>query len=239
MFKKAGEYMKEAGADFLITGEVLGERPMSQRKDAIRIIERDSGLKGLVLRPLSAKLFEPTVPEKTGIINREAFLSIRGRSRKPQIQLADSLGINDYPCPAGGCLLTDSGFANRMKDLIRYKPDFTINDVQLLKLGRQFRLTPEAKLIVGRNQDENNRLQNLAKDGDLYFYPSEVRGPTGIGKGIFNNNCLSIASSIVARYSDGEFNEQIKVLYRQMPKKDIAFVTQSPLEAGDLEKIRI
>jgi len=239
MFKKAAQYMNETGASFIVTGEVLGERPMSQRRDAMQIIERDSGLKGLVLRPLSAKLFEPTIPEKTGIVNREAFLAVRGRSRKPQIQLADSLGINDYPCPAGGCLLTDSGFANRMKDLIRHKPDFTINDVQLLKLGRQFRLSPEAKLIVGRNQDENNRLLNLAKDGDLYFYPSEVRGPTGIGRGIFNNNSLSISSSIIARYSDGKFNGQIKVLYRQIPRKEAASVTMSSLEVSELEKIRI
>ena len=239
MFKKAAHYMKETGASFIVTGEVLGERPMSQRRDAMQIIERDSGLKGLVLRPLSAKLFEATIPEKTGIVDREAFLAIRGRSRKPQIQLADSLGINDYPCPAGGCLLTDSGFANRMKDLIRHKPNFTIDDVQLLKLGRQFRLTPEAKLIVGRNQDENNRLQNLAKYGDSLFYPAEVKGPIGIGRGIFNNSSLSVASTIIARYSDARLNGHIKVFYRQLPKKDIASVALSSLEAGDLEEMRI
>ena len=239
MFKKAAQYMKETGAPFIVTGEVLGERPMSQRRDAMQIIERDSGLKGLVLRPLSAKFFEPTIPEKTEIVNREAFLAIQGRSRKPQIQLADSLGINDYPCPAGGCLLTDSGFANRMKDLIRHKPDFTINDVQLLKLGRHFRLTPEAKLIVGRNQDENKRLLNLAKDGDLYFNPSEVRGPTGIGRGVFNNNSLSVASIIIARYSDGKLNGQIKVICRQESNSNTVSITASSLGLNELEKMRI
>lgn len=239
MFKKAAQYMKETGASFIVTGEVLGERPMSQRRDAMHIIERDSGLKGLVLRPLSAKLFEPTIPEKTGIVNREAFLSIQGRSRKPQIQLADSLGINDYPCPAGGCLLTDSGFANRMKDLIRHKPGFTVNDVRLLKLGRQFRLAQEAKLIVGRNHDENNRLQKLAKDGDLLFYPKKVKGPIGLGRGIFRNDSLSVASAIIARYTDRKLSQDIKVFYRQIPGNVDTCVTQSSLEAGDLEKIRI
>jgi len=202
MFKKAGEYMRQIGADFLITGEVLGERPMSQRRDAMKIIERDSGLEGLILRPLSAKLLKPTIPEKEGLVDRDKLLAVSGRSRKPQIHLAGQFGINDYPCPAGGCLLTDSGFARRMRDLIKYKPNFTIDDAKLLKVGRHFRLGQSAKLVVGRDEEENNKLLSLAKDKDLYFQPNEIKGPDGIGRGMFNKELLHTASSIIARYSD-------------------------------------
>jgi len=119
-FVKARDFMKEIGASFVITGEVLGERPMSQRRQAIEMIERKSGLEGLIVRPLSAKLFEPTMPEQEGIVDREKLLDIQGRMRTRQISLAKEKGINDYPCPAGGCLLTDRGFSNRLKDLFKY-----------------------------------------------------------------------------------------------------------------------
>lgn len=239
MFKKAACYMKEIGASFLITGEVLGERPMSQRKEAMRIIERDSGLVGLILRPLSARLLEPTIPEKEGLVEREKLLSIQGRSRKPQMELADRLGINDYPSPAGGCLLTDPGFANRMRDLINHKPDFTINDVRLLKVGRHFRLTKEAKLVVGRNKEENQRLLNLARDGDLCFYPTQAKGPIGIGRGVFNTNNLFTASSVIARYSDVNSNQQLKIAQKRLPSGEIDSIIATPLEGQRLESLRI
>jgi tRNA U34 2-thiouridine synthase MnmA/TrmU len=237
-FKKAGEYMKEIGASFVITGEVLGQRPMSQRRDAIRIIERDSGLQGLILRPLSAKLFDPTVPEKKGLVDREKLLDFQGRSRKPQIQLAKELNINDYPCPAGGCLLTDPGFANRMRDLIRHKPEFTLNDVKLLKVGRHFRLSPETKLVVGRDKEENRRLSNLAQAGDLSFYPKKIKGPTGIGRGIFDADQLAIASSVVARYSDGGLN-RLEIICKQISDQRIEYMTVKPLNEEELCKLRI
>ena len=148
MFENAADYMREMGASFLVTGEVLGERPMSQRRDSMRVIERDSGLEGLILRPLSARLLEPTLPEREGIVDREKLLNISGRSRKPQIELAATFDMKDYPCPAGECLLTDPEFAKRMKDLLDQVQDFTINDVKLLKVGRHFRLSPKAKIAV-------------------------------------------------------------------------------------------
>ncbi len=237
MFKKAGQYMKENSAQFLITGEVLGERPMSQREDAMRIIERDSGLKGLILRPLSAGLLDPTIPEKQGLVNREKLMSISGRSRKPQMRLATQLGIYDYPCPAGGCLLTDTGFANRMRDLIKHKPDFTVNDVQLLKVGRYFRLGPEAKLIVGRNEEENDRLLKLAQTPDLRFYPVGVKGPVGIGRGVFNSECSYTASSIIARYSDGDLKQSIKIEYRDGSSSRQVIVL--PMLPQEIENYRI
>jgi len=131
MLKRAKAYMEGSGASFLVTGEVLGQRPMSQRRDAMRLIEKEGGLDGLILRPLSAKFLPPTIPEKEGWVDREKLLAIQGRSRKPQIRLAEAFGIRDYPCPAGGCLLTDPQFAKRMKDLIVHNPDFTLNDVHL------------------------------------------------------------------------------------------------------------
>lgn len=239
MFKKAAEYMKSNGASFLVTGEVLGERPMSQRREAMRIIERDSGLEGLILRPLSAKLMEPTIPEKNGLVDREKLLAIKGRSRKPQMQLAHQLGINDYPCPAGGCLLTDPGFAKRMRDLMEHKANFTINDVQFLKTGRHFRLTPEAKIIVGRNKDENNRLLKLTQEGDLCFHPVGVKGPIGIGKGEFDQGSIADSSRIIARYSDGRPDEEIKIAYKCIPNQRLSFIKVLPIEEAKLDDLRI
>jgi tRNA-specific 2-thiouridylase len=134
MLKKTKAYMEESGAAFIITGEVLGQRPMSQRKDAMRLIEREAGLEGFILRPLSAKVLPITVPERERWVDREKLLKIEGRSRKPQIELAEHYSIRDYPCSAGGCLLTDPGFSKRMKDLMLHNPEFSLNDVHLLKI---------------------------------------------------------------------------------------------------------
>ena len=239
MLKKAYHYMKETGAQFLVTGEVLGQRPMSQRKDAMRIIERDSGLKGLILRPLSAKLMDSTIPEIEGLVDREKLLSISGRSRKPQINLATELGISDYPGPAGGCLLTDPGFASRMRDLMKHKQDFTINDIQMLRAGRCFRIAPGAKLIVGRNEEENNKLLKLAQASDLCFSPTDVNGPIGIGRGIFNNDNIARASSIVARYSDGDLKQRLKIEYKNISSSDAKQVTVLPIVPHEIDKFRI
>jgi len=239
MFKRAGEYMRETGASFLITGEVLGERPMSQRREAMRIIEKESGLEGLILRPLSAKLLDPTVPEKEGLVNREKLLAMKGRSRRPQIELAEQLDINDYPCPAGGCLLTDPGFAARIRDLKNHRPDFTVNDVQFLKIGRHFRLGPETKLVVGRNEKENGRLLNLANDGNLHFYPTKVKGPAGIGRGVFGKNYILIVSRIIARYSDGNLDEELEIAYNRISENNIKYIVASPMKEEELSILRI
>jgi len=239
MFKRAGEYMREIGASFLVTGEVLGERPMSQRREAMRIIEKESGLEGLILRPLSARLLEPTIPEKEGLIDREKLLAIKGRSRRPQIELAERLDINDYPCPAGGCLLTDPGFAGRIRDLKDHRPDFTLSDVQLLKVGRHFRLGPNTRLVVGRNEAENSRLANLAKDGDLRFNPSEIKGPMGIGRGVFGKNHILIVSRIIARYSDGNLDEELEIVYDRISENNIGHIVASPMKEEELSRLRI
>jgi len=211
IFKKAKEYMVQTGVSFIVTGEVLGQRPMSQHRRAMEIIEKESGLEGLVLRPLSAKLLKPTIPEEMGWVDREKLLNISGRSRKTQIALAEELHINEYPCAAGGCLLTDAEFAKRMRDLLASTPDPTLNDVQLLKLGRHFRLSETLKVIVARNDEENNRLVNLIEEKDITLQVTNQKGPVAICRGEINREQKLLAASIVARYSDDRGESGIKV----------------------------
>jgi tRNA U34 2-thiouridine synthase MnmA/TrmU len=181
--KKAGDYMRKIGASFLFTGEVLGQRPMSQHKKAIAIIDDDSGLGEYILRPLSANHFEPTVPERKGWVKREKLLGISGRSRKPQIALAAEKDIRDYPCPAGGCLLTDRHFSEKMRDYLKFTDQPSIRDIPLLKVGRHFRLKGGDKLIVARNEQECKTLKNLFHDKDHLLTPLNFPGPILILQG--------------------------------------------------------
>jgi tRNA-uridine 2-sulfurtransferase len=200
MFRKAKAFMEASNASFLVTGEVLGERPMSQRRDAMALIEREAGLDGKILRPLSARLMPPTIPETEGWVDREKLLAIQGRSRKPQIGLAQSLGIRDYPCPAGGCLLTDPQFAKRMKDLMVHQPDFSINDVHLLKAGRHFRLGVGVKLIVGRDEEDNRKIKTFGREGDLFLKMGFGPGPVALLRGPAEAEELILAARLTARY---------------------------------------
>ena len=177
MLKKAGEIMAKDGYDFVATGEVLGERPMSQNKSALQLIEKESGLKGYLLRPLSAKLLEPTVVEKSGLVDREKLLDISGRSRKRQMELAREWGIRDYPTPAGGCLLTDIQFGGRFKDMAGKWSDFGGNDARLLKFGRHF-WEKDDLIVVGRNKEENEEIKKLSFKDDVLIEPKEFPGPT-------------------------------------------------------------
>jgi len=200
MFKKAAEKMKELEADFIVTGEVLGQRPMSQNMQAIRTIDRESGLKGYVLRPLSAQHFPPTLPEETGMIDRKALLDIRGRSRKKQIKLiTEKYNFDDYACPAGGCLLTDKEFSQRLRDL-KEADMLNLRNARLLMFGRFFPLTKNYKLIVGRNEKENNVLKSLSAAGDYIFEPQDGKGPTAIGVGVAREEELEESRRIVKRY---------------------------------------
>ena len=160
MLKKAKAYMEEVGASFLVTGEVLGERPMSQRRDALNIIEKQAGVRGILLRPLTAKNLPPTLPEEEGTVDRDKLLDIRGRGRTPQLELAAKYGIKEFPNPSGGCLLTDPGFTKRVRDIIAHN-DLNLVSLRLLKVGRHFRLSDTTKLVIGRDQEENDELQGL------------------------------------------------------------------------------
>lgn len=202
MFKVAKDYMQQIDAEFIITGEVLEQRPMSQNPRALKIIEQESGLEGKVLRPLSAKHLEPTEVERSGLVKREKLLSIKGRTRKTQIELAKTFGITDYPNSAGGCLLTDPQFAKRAKDLFKHTEKPTLNDTELLKVGRHFRLDKNAKLIVGRNKDENDVISSLAVSGDLLLEAKDYNGPLALLRGKFDDSTLALAASVVHRYSD-------------------------------------
>jgi tRNA U34 2-thiouridine synthase MnmA/TrmU len=181
--RKATDFMREAGASFLFTGEVLGQRPMSQHRRAISIIDRESGIEGLILRPLSARLFSPTIPEIKGWVDRESLLAISGRSRKPQIALASQKGINDYRCPAGGCLLTDVNFAVRLRGYLDHVGKPSCADIPLLKVGRHFRLGNNDEIIVARDKSEGEKLVRLRRNGDSILIPHEFSAPVVLFKG--------------------------------------------------------
>jgi tRNA U34 2-thiouridine synthase MnmA/TrmU len=206
MLKKAKELMNKEKAEFVFTGEVLGERLMSQRKRQLELTERKSGLKGLLLRPLSAKLLDPTIPEKTGIVDREKLLALRGKRREIQIKLINEFGIKEYATPAGGCRLTDPQFSKRLKEGLGHGEDDEI-EIELLKYGRHFRLFSGKKVVVGRNKEENETISDLARADDLLFEVIGFSGPITLLKGprlkdSGNEKDAEIAASLCARYSD-------------------------------------
>ena len=238
MFSRARERMEETGAAFVFTGEVLGQRPMSQHRQAMRIIERESGLEGRLLRPLSARLMEPTIPELEGTVDREKLEAIQGRSRKPQMAMADEHGLADYPCPAGGCMLTDPGFARRMRDLVAFGPEFDLGDVNLLKTGRHFRLTPAAKAVVGRNEGENRLLGSLARPGDLLFEVKQCGSPVGLLRGQADTREICLTAAITARYSDAQ-DADVEVHYGTDYAALDRTLLVEPLEEEELTGLRL
>jgi len=215
ILKTAKEYMKKTGASFLVTGEVLGQRPMSQHRSILGEIERSSGASGIIVRPLTAKLFKESIPEQRGWIDREKLLAIEGRSRKPQLALAKKYGIEDFPNPAGGCLLADKIFSNKMRDIIKHEKGFEANDIDLIKNGRVFRISPEAKLIIGRNEKQNSLLVGLMRNQDYSFEPVDIPGPIAIGRGRFDEDMINTAASVVARYSDTEPGREVSILCKE------------------------
>ena len=224
ILKKAKKIMKETKAKFIFTGEVLNQRPMSQYRKALDIIEKESGLKGLILRPLSAKLLSETIPEKKGWVKREKLLAIKGRTRKEQISLAGKFNLN-YPCPSGGCLLTQKEFAAKVKDVFKYKKKVNENDMKLLRLGRHFRFhenqrfsghqkskisaCKDNKIIVGRNKTEN---EELLKEKGIFFEVPNVGSPVTLLLGKKNKEAIIKAAQLTAFHSDNK-DEKVKVRY--------------------------
>jgi tRNA-uridine 2-sulfurtransferase len=209
MLRKVKDQMAFLGASFVVTGEVLGQRPMSQHRKAIHTIEKESGLEGLILRPLSAGLFPPSIPEQEGIVDRESLLSLSGRTRRPQMDLADKLGIKDYPCPAGGCLLTDPIIASRLRDLFTYMPDFDITDIHLLRVGRHFRLHPDLKVVLGRDEPENDRIRSLLKPESVYIEPANFRGPSAIASTVPDESQEQLIGEMIAYYSKDKMDQYV------------------------------
>jgi tRNA-specific 2-thiouridylase len=238
LLRKAKEYMAECGADFVITGEVLGQRPMSQRRDTLRLIERESGLEGLLLRPLSARHFAPTIPEQEGWVDRSKLPAIQGRSRKEQMQLAEELDITNYPCPAGGCLLTELSFVSKIRDVFEHAEDLNIMDFQLLKVGRHFRVGKKTKAIVGRNEAENQTLERMLLPGEAYLRWCDGSGPLGIVTGDRDDEMISSAAKILLRYTKAEPAAECRVKVKWEDGESVVSV-RNELDDGKIEEFRI
>ena len=214
MLNKAGRIMEESGADFIFTGEVLGQRPMSQNRQSLYIVAKNSGYGEYILRPLSAKFLTATKLETAGKIDREKLLDIQGRGRKHQLALARHYGITDYSSPAGGCLLTDPLFSKRLKDLFDHQKDFKLRDVNLLKFGRHFRPNTSAKVIVGRNSADNDSLLRLSENGDTVIHMANFPGPTVLVPYECDDQTLLLAASLCALYSDAPNDVEVVVTCR-------------------------
>lgn len=215
MFRLAGERMAADGFDFLFSGEVLGQRPMSQNLTALQTVAKHSGLRDRILRPMSAKLLPITPMEEAGLVDRERLLDIQGRSRRRQAELAREWGLEDYPSAGGGCLLTEKSFTGRLRDLLEHDPQATPIDVELLKLGRQFRLADRVKLTLGRNLADNEALKALARPADRLLRAADYSGPLGLVSGAPGEAELALAGGIVAAYGKGQGAASVDILVQQ------------------------
>lgn len=237
MLKEAREFMNLTRADFIITGEVLGQRPMSQRKNTFPLIDKEAIVKGYLLRPLSAKLFDVTIPEQMGIVNRDMLYDFSGRSRKPQMALAKEFGLTDYPTPAGGCLLTEPNYAFRLKELLAYNKDPEFKDINLLRIGRHFRFSPECKIIVGRNKEENDVLISLSDSRDHILKVEGYGSPITLIAGKATDKALTLAASLCARYSDAKHLPEVNVTVSM--KEEKYYLKVQPARSEIVELLRI
>jgi len=212
MFRCAGEMMEELNADFIFSGEVLGERPMSQNRNSLQTVAKASGFKDFILRPLSARLLPLTQPEEEGLIDKSKLLDIKGRSRKPQIALAKALGITDYPEPAGGCKLTDPAFSKRLKHLLQHNKNTTRQDLELLSTGRHFFTEDNKKIIVGRDEKDNNRIESLCSENDILLTLGDIPGPTVIIPGGADVKTLEFAAALCCTYGDTSPGSEVPVI---------------------------
>ncbi len=230
MLREAGALMEAQDFDFLFTGEVLGQRPMSQHRGALNLVARESGYPELILRPLSAKLLPPTRPELEGWVDREGLLDISGRGRKRQMELASRYGITQYPTPAGGCLLTDPGYATRLKELLDHTDKPSRQDLELLKWGRHFRLPGGAKVVVGRTHKENEAISTLLAPGDLVIKVQGYPGPLVLVPGGANLHSMEEAAVLAASYSDAPEGQEVAVSGQQGEETRLIKVTAASKE---------
>jgi hypothetical protein len=201
LLSEAKKMMPELGASFLVTGEVVGQRPMSQRRDALRVIERDSGCEGLLVRPLCAKNLEPTLPERDGLIDRNKLFDFSGRSRTPQMKLAEHYNITDYPSPAGGCILADPILSARVEAYYQQNKKIVPEDMLLLLVGRQFSLPTGGWLVIGRTEEENEKIETQLQPGDWLLKTVEIPGPTAILRNSVEPEEIDTAAALVVRYA--------------------------------------
>ncbi len=235
LLRKAKEYMAECGADFIITGEVLGQRPMSQSRDSLRVIERESGLEGLLLRPLSAQHFEPTIPEKEGWVDRDKLLAIKGRCRKELFELAEELDVKNYPCPAGGCLLTELSFVPKMRDIFDHSDDLNLRDFRLLKIGRHCRIGERTKVIIGRDESDNSLLEAARQEGETTIAWLDGNTPVGVITGRQDQEYIELAARILLRYTRAEAGAACRISVSRKGVENILTVTHE-LTPTDVER---
>jgi len=231
MLREAKSLMDMTGADFLVTGEVVGQRPMSQKKHTLRLIEGEAGVAGLVLRPLSALNMPPTIPEERGLIDRTKLFGMSGRSRRPQMALARELGLTEYPSPAGGCLLTEELYSRRLRRLLEHRADVDFNDLELLRSGRQCWTDTGTWIVIGRDETDNARIETLRREGDRLVLIHGVGSPVAIVRHSGSDDDVRLAASICARYTRlrGETSVEART-----PEGGSFMV--APMSAGEAEK---
>jgi len=235
MVKKALQWIKENDFDFIITGEVVGQRPMSQRKDTMPVIQRESGAGDLLVRPLCAQHLPATLPEREGWLDREKLLDFSGRTRKPQFELAEQFGFEDYATPAGGCcFLTDKSYSVKLVDLWEHRgtKEYELDDIMLLKVGRHIRPNDKFKVIVSREEGENKFMEGYKKQF-TYLYISSHSGPLALIEGDVNKDDLKLAGQIVARYSQGRDADEVEVTAKPLNKDEIVFNVK-PMLANEI-----
>lgn len=216
MLSEAGKIMEREGYHFLFTGEVLNERPMSQNRNSLARVAKRSGYKPYVLRPLSAKLLPETRPEQEGFVDRKRLLNISGRGRKPQMALAKHYAVKNYPAPAGGCLLTDPNFSFRLKELFHHNWNCSIQELELLKIGRHFRIDG-TKIVVGRDERENDRLRELVEKDDVLLSGEHIPGPLVLISGGGSSGVVKRAAGLCVRYSDAKHEDTMPLVNKVHP----------------------
>ncbi len=230
MFAVAKRIMEGEGASFLISGEVMGQRPMSQNKDALQLVLNESNCDGLLLRPMSAKMLAPTIAEINGWVDREKLEGITGRSRERQMELAKEIGLEDFESPGGGCLLTDENFAKKMFDFIKHDK-FEVRDILVMKYGRHLRLTDGAKLVVGRNKEENEHLQNIDNDKYSHVKTVGVPGPHALLSKNATDADKELASKIILTYCKTSPQNSYSLAYDDFEVTSSPFASREDIQA--------
>lgn len=239
MMNYAGKLLKELNADFIITGEVLNQRPMSQTKASLDIVRKESGFEDYILRPLCALNLPPTKMELDGLVDREKLMGISGRSRKVQMELAEKWGIKDYPSPAGGCRLTEPGFAKRLKDQLEHVKESDLEDVEILKTGRHIRFDENTKIIATRNQEELNAITPLIRKDDYVFDTLDCPGCTVILRGQDSREALEFAAAVCARYSKEKDKDLVRVKFKHPDQSSYEIIEIPPAKDENINKYLI
>lgn len=227
MMRYCGDLLEELNADFIITGEVLNQRPMSQNKIALEKVKKESGIGAKILRPLCAKVLAPTEMEENGLVDRDRLMGIQGRSRKEQMELAEKWGIKDYPSPAGGCKLTDPNYSDRLEELLNHNRMPQARELDLLKIGRHFRVTPNAKVISTRTQGEGEIMKTLLGHGDTIVLVKDYNGSMVVIVGEATEEVKAFAARVAIRYSKGKDEEKVAVKFTKFGEKNHEIIEES------------